>query len=155
MRDFLRRAGRDDGATAAAALGAKVDDIVSTLNDVEIVFDDDDRVTRIDKLVQDLDQAVDIRDVQAGGRLIEDIDSLPGVAAGQFIGQLDALRFAAGQRRGGLAQLDITEADFLQSLQFAGNFGMLAKKTQASSTVISNTSEIFLSLYLTSSVSRL
>ena len=122
MRDFLRRAGRDDGTAAAAALGAKVDDIVSTLNDVEIVFDDDDRVTRIDKLVQDLDQAVDIRDVQAGGRLIEDIDSLPGVAAGQFIGQLDALRFAAGQRRGGLAQLDITEADFLQSLQFAGNF---------------------------------
>ena len=102
MRDFLRRAGRDDGTAAAAALRAKVDDIVSTLNDVEIVFDDDDRVTRIDKLVQDLDQAVDIRDVQAGGRLIEDIDSLPGVAAGQFIGQLDALRFAAGQRRGGL-----------------------------------------------------
>ena len=95
MRDFLRRAGRDDGTAGAAALGAKVDDIVSTLNDVEIVFDDDDRVTRIDKLVQDLDQAVDIRDVQAGGRLIEDIDSLPGVAAGQLIGQLDALRFAA------------------------------------------------------------
>ena len=81
LRDLLRGAGGDDGAAAAAAFGAEVDDIVGAFDDVEIVLNDDDRIARINELIQHLDQPVDIGHMQAGGRLVEDIDGLPGIAA--------------------------------------------------------------------------
>ncbi len=79
--------------------------MVGALDDVQVVLDDDDRVARIHQLLQHLDQAVHIRNVQAGGGLVEDIDRLAGAAAGQLGGQLDTLRLAAGQGGGALAQL--------------------------------------------------
>lgn len=155
LRDLLRGAGGDDGAAAAAALGAEVDDIVGAFDDVEIVLNDDDRIARINELIQHLDQTVDIGHMQAGGRLVKDIDGLPGIAAGQLIGQLDALRLTTRKRRGCLTQLDVAKTDFLQRLQLARDLRNVGKNTQASSTVMSSTSEMVLSLYLTSSVSRL
>ena len=72
-------------------LQAKVNDVVRTLDEIQVVLNDNDRVARIHQLLQHLDQAMHVRDVQAGGRLIEDIHRLAGAAAGQLIGQLDTL----------------------------------------------------------------
>ena len=47
LRHVLRRAGADDGATLVAALGAQVDQPVRHLDDVQVVFDDDDGVARV------------------------------------------------------------------------------------------------------------
>ena len=71
--------------------------------------------------VQHVEQLLDVGKMQAGSWLVEDVKSLAGVAFGQFAGQLDPLRLAAGQRRRALSQLDVGEADVDQGLQLAGN----------------------------------
>jgi hypothetical protein len=68
------------------------------------VLDDDDGVARVAQLVQHLEQQVDVGKVQAGGGLVQDVERAAGVALGQLQRQLDALRLAARQRGGALAQ---------------------------------------------------
>ena len=92
------------------------------------MLNDDDCIARINELIQHLDQTVDVGHMQAGGRLVEDIDGLPGIAAGQLIGQLDALRFTARKRRGCLTQLDVAKADLLQRLQLACDLRNVGEK---------------------------
>ena len=82
--DLFRRARRDDRAAAVAPFRAEVDDPIGDLDDVEVVLDDDDGVAGVHQLLQHLDQAVDVGDVQPGGGLVQDIDRLAGRAAGQL-----------------------------------------------------------------------
>ena len=69
--------------------------------------------------VDHFEQQRDVVEVQAGGRLVEDVQRAPGVALGQFQRQLDALRLAARQRGRALAELDVAEAHVEQRLQLA------------------------------------
>ena len=62
---------------AAAGLGAQVDDPVGRLDDVEVVLDDDDRVAQIDQAVQHVEQLADVVEVQAGRRLVEEVERRP------------------------------------------------------------------------------
>jgi hypothetical protein len=64
------------------------------------VFDHHHGVAVVAKAVQHIEQLLDIGEVQACGRLVEDIQGLAGVALGQLAGQLDPLGFTAGQGRG-------------------------------------------------------
>ena len=119
---------RHDESAGASALGAEIDDVVGALDEVEVVFDDDDGIARIHQLLQHLDEAVDIRDVEARSRLVEDIHGLAGAAAGQLIGQLDALGFAARKGRGALSQRDIAQPHIQQGLQFAGDLRLIGEE---------------------------
>src|SRR6185369_2987952 len=60
-------------------------------------------------------------EVQAGRRLIEDVQRLARRAPRQLRRQLDPLRLAARQRRGRLAEVDVAEADVEQRLELAGD----------------------------------
>ena len=111
LGDILGRAGRDDAPAAVAAFGAEVDDPVGGLDDVEVVLDDDDGVARVDQLVQHFEELCDVVEVEAGGGLVEDVERAAGGALGEFLGELDALGFAAGERRRLLADVDVAEAD--------------------------------------------
>src|SRR5690606_5520598 len=62
-------------------------------------------------------QPPDVLEVQAGGRLVEDVDGAPGLAPLQLGGELDALGLAAGQGGGGLAEPDVAEADVVERLE--------------------------------------
>jgi hypothetical protein len=75
-------------------------------------------VAVVAQAMQHVEQLLDIREVQAGGRLVEDVQGLAGIALGQLARQLDPLRFAAGQRGGRLPQLDV-QAHVHQRLQLA------------------------------------
>jgi pSer/pThr/pTyr-binding forkhead associated (FHA) protein len=101
----------DDLAAAVAAFGAEVDDPVGGLDDFEIVLDHHHRVAVVDQLVQHFQQLAHVVEMQAGGRLVEDVERAAGGAARQFLRQLDALRLAARQRRRLLADMDVAEAD--------------------------------------------
>ena len=92
-----RDAGDHDFADADAAFRSQVDDPVGGLDDVEVVFDDDDGVAMIAQPVQHRQQLRDIVEMQAGGGFIQYIECLAGVAPGKFARQLDALCFTAGQ----------------------------------------------------------
>src|SRR5690242_2508881 len=67
-RELLWRALGDHLAAAVAALRAEVHDPVGGLDHVQVVLDHDDRVTGVHQSLQDLEQPLDIREVQAGRR---------------------------------------------------------------------------------------
>src|SRR5699024_8312362 len=51
-RDLLGGAGREDRASAGAALGTEVDDPVGGADDIEVVLDDDHGVALVDEAAQ-------------------------------------------------------------------------------------------------------
>ena len=67
--------------------------------------------------MQHVQQLLNIRKMQTGGRLIENIQRLPGTAFGQFARQLHALCFTARERGSGLAQSNVRQANVHQRLQ--------------------------------------
>jgi hypothetical protein len=125
---------------------AEVDQPVGGLDDVEVVLDDHDGVAVVAQAVQHLEQHLDVLEVQAGGRLVEDVERAAGVALGQFQRQLDALRLAARERGGDWPSSDVAEADVDQGLELAGHDRHGAKKAWACSTVMRSTSWMVLPL---------
>ena len=72
--DLLRRALCDDGAAACAALRTHVDEPVGVANDVEIVLDDEDGIAQAHQPLQDFQQLAHVVEVQAGGRLVQQVE---------------------------------------------------------------------------------
>ena len=80
-RDLLRRAGHHDLAAGVAAFRTEIDDVVGGLDHVQVVLDQQHRVAGVDEPVERLQQALDVGQVQAGGRLVEDVDACAWTAA--------------------------------------------------------------------------
>ena len=120
--DVLRRAGRHDSPAAFSTLGSQVDHPIRRLDDVQIVFDDDDGVARVHEPVQDSQQLFDVREMQTGRRLVQQVQRASRGRLDQFSGQLDPLGLTAGERRRGLAELHVIEAHVVQRPQHAGDF---------------------------------
>ena len=57
---------------------------------------------------------LDVGEVQAGGRLVEDVDA---ALLGHVGGQLEPLALAAGQRRERLAEAEVAEPDVGEAVQ--------------------------------------
>ena len=74
--DLLGRADRDDLAAGLAAFRPEVDEVVGLLDHVEIVLDHEHRVAAVDEPLQHLEQLLDVGEVQAGRRLVEDVERL-------------------------------------------------------------------------------
>ena len=106
----FRGAGADDRTAALPAFRPEVDQPVGSADHVEIVFDDDQRVTGVEQLAERAHQLGDVVEMQAGGGLVEHEER---AAAGQRLaararrlrtlgeeaGELQALRLAARQGR--------------------------------------------------------
>ena len=115
--DLLGCAVGDDAAAAFAAFGAEVEDVVGVADDVEVVLDDDDGVAEVGEAVKDFEEFADVVEVKAGGGLVEEVESTAGLAFGELTGELHALGFAAGESGGGLAEVDVAEADIDEGLE--------------------------------------
>src|SRR5579859_7324728 len=92
--DLLRCTGDHDVAACLAAFEAKVDDVISYFDDVEVVLDDDDAVPLIDQTLQNRHESLDIGKMEAGSRLIQDVDGVTLAGPAEFGGELQPLRFA-------------------------------------------------------------
>ena len=68
---------------AVAALRPHVDHPVGGLDDVQVVFDHQHGVARVGEALQDVEQLLDVGEVQAGGRLVQDVDRAARGALGQ------------------------------------------------------------------------
>src|SRR5712664_2737560 len=112
--DLLGGALGYDAASAFAAFGAEIDDPVGLFYYVEVVLDDEDGVAERNEALEDVEKFADVIEVQPRCGFVEDVEGAAGLALGKFAGQLDALGFASGERGGGLAELDVAEADFYQ-----------------------------------------
>ena len=63
----------EDQITACiATLGTEVDDMVGALDDVQVVFDDDQRVPILQQFVEGIEQDAHVMQMEACGRFIED-----------------------------------------------------------------------------------
>ena len=113
----------DEVAASIASLGADVDDVVGTLDDLHIVFDDEDGVAARDERVERLHQALDIMEVKSRGGLIEDKHRGLALLLTEVVGELDTLVLTAREGRRTLPQLHIAEPYILQWLEAAHHLG--------------------------------
>ncbi len=59
--------------------------------------------------------------MQAGGRLVEDVEGVAGALAAEFCGELHPLAFSSGEGHGRLPEPDISKADIHHGLELLGN----------------------------------
>ena len=69
---LLWRAGTHDIATRIAAFGTQIDQPIRRSNDIEVVLDDEQRMTSSDQSTKRTEQLFNVIEVQPGGRLVED-----------------------------------------------------------------------------------
>ena len=129
---FLRRALRDYSSTALAAFRSDINEVIGGLDDVQVMLDDNNCVSAVGQSAQDLHQLMNIRKMQAGGRLIQNVDSLSGSAAAQFCGQLDSLCLTAGQLGRRLPQTNVRKSYIIQSRKKCISILMRPSPLQAS-----------------------
>src|SRR6202043_2877191 len=104
----------DDPAAVVAGAGAKVDDPVGVRHHSLVMLDDDDRRARVDDLVEQAEQLLDVGAVEAAGRLVEDVDP---ALLGHVGGELETLPLASGQRGERLAEAEVAKPDVGEPLE--------------------------------------
>ena len=110
------RTGIDHAAALLAGPEPHVHHLVRHANHVRVVLDDDDGVALIAQLQQDRDQPLVVARMQADRRLVEDVERVDQ-GGPERRRQIDALRFAAGQRRREPIQRQVVQADVGQESQ--------------------------------------
>lgn len=93
-----------------AGAGAELHDVVGGLDRLRAVLDDEHGVALVAQSFEQAVEPVDVRGVQPGGRLVEDIRDVAERGA-EVADHLHALRLAAGQRRGRPVQREVAETD--------------------------------------------
>src|SRR3954471_15392123 len=73
LRHDFGRALDDHHPTSIASLGPQVDDPVGSLDDIEVVLDDGDRVSLVDEAAQNGEELADVLEVEACRGLVEDV----------------------------------------------------------------------------------
>ncbi len=87
------------------------------------MFDHHHAVALVDQAVENFEQLAHVFEVQPGGGFVEDVERVAGGAAAQFLAEFDALRLAARERGGLLADLDVAEADFVEHRHLVADGG--------------------------------
>ena len=86
----------DEFAAGGAAFGAQVYHPIGLGDKVEVVFDHQNRVPRVDEAVEGFQQRLDVGQVEAGGRLVEEKEVLLAFSrCGKVGGEFQALGLAA------------------------------------------------------------
>ena len=93
--------------------GPEVDGVICAADDRRIVLDDNHSVAGILQSAQHGQQTLTVARVQADGRLVDDIHRF-GQRAAQRSGQVDALRFTAGESSRLPIERQVREADFIE-----------------------------------------
>ncbi len=105
-----------------APFRAEVDDVIGRLDHVQVVLDHHDRMAGIDQPVQALQEPVNVGEVQARRRLVEDVQIvLAALELAEFAGEFDALGLAPGEDRRRVAELEVAEAELVQDGNLAGD----------------------------------
>ena len=114
---MLRRALGHDLPAGVAAVGPEVDDPVRRLDHVEVVLDHQYGVPAFDESREDAEQPLRVLEVQPGRRLVQHVHGAAGCPLPELRRELDPLRFPARQRRRGLPESHVPEADVEERLE--------------------------------------
>src|SRR5262245_40403661 len=70
--------------------------------------------------------------MQTRCRFVQDVERMLGpLKLAQFCGQLDALRFTAGKRRGGLPEREVTQPEVIEYLNLLADCRLIRKKSHS------------------------
>src|SRR5438876_100273 len=114
-------AGEEEFAAEFACARAKIDDVAGGFDGVRVVFDDEDGVAKVAQGFENVDQALRVARVQTDRRLVENVKRADEMRA-ERSGELDALRFAAGESGSEAIEGEVVEADFVEELEATANF---------------------------------
>ena len=103
-------------AAELAGAGAEIEQMVGGAEDVGVVLDDEDGVAEVAQLFEDANEPGGVAGVQADGGLVEDVERADQARA-ERSGELDALRFAAGERGGEAVEGEVVEADRVEKAE--------------------------------------
>lgn len=93
--DFFRCTGHDKITALISSFRSQIDDIVGTLDDVHVVFDNHDGMSAADQCIESLEQFLDVVEMKSGSRLIEHENGWLCLFDAQEISQLDTLVFTS------------------------------------------------------------
>src|SRR5262249_20995140 len=113
LRHALRGAQRHNTPASVPTVWPKIDNVVGSFDDIKVVLDDEYGVAAVHQTGQHLEQALDIRKVQTGRRLIQNVEGASRTAPAQLAAELHTLGLTTRQRGRSLAQADIAQADLL------------------------------------------
>lgn len=99
-----------------AAARAQVEDPVGVADEVEVVLDDDEGGAAVEERLEDVEQGADVEGVEADRGLVEDEEGI-GLGAAHFLGELQALGFAAGEVGGGFPKGEVAQAEVAEGLE--------------------------------------
>ena len=91
----------------------ELDRVIGAGDDRRIVLDDDDGVAGVLQASQHGEQPLAVARVQSDRRLVDDVHRL-GQRAAERRGEIDALRFAAGQRARLTIEREVRQPDFIE-----------------------------------------
>src|SRR4030095_1611622 len=103
---------------------------VGALDHLEIMLNDNERITSIAELHKHFEQCVYIRKVEACRGLVENIDCSAGSPFRAFSGQPDPPRFTAAESRAALTQPNVTETHVEQSSEAFVDLRDVPEKTR-------------------------
>ena len=126
----------DDFSATGAGFGAEVDNVVCFSGEVHMVFDDDDSVAFVDETVEDVGESGDVLLVESDSGFLDEVEigigradvGDLGAAFGELGYEFEALRFAAGDGGGRLAESEVSQPGFGEELEGFLEFGVGGKK---------------------------
>src|SRR5207245_357122 len=125
------RAFSDNPPAGLASLRPQVNDPVRLFHDVEMMLDDDDGVAQACQANEHLHELLDVVKVQAGRRLVQDVNRASGLPTAELAAKLDSLGLAAGTGRRGRCGLDIAYAQVHERRPLAPDVGDIVYDGQA------------------------
>ena len=76
----------NDSSAPFAPFRTQVDDVVGTLDDIEVVLDDDNAMTALQQGLKGLQQLLDVVEMESGGGLVKDEEGGVGLLLAQVVG---------------------------------------------------------------------
>ena len=110
LRHTLWGAQRHNVPASVPTVWPQIDDIIGSFDDIKVVLDDEHGVATVHQAAQNLEQALDIREVQTGRRLIQNVQGASRAAPAQLAAELHTLGLTTRERSRSLAQADWEEA---------------------------------------------
>ena len=103
--------------TTVATFRSHVDDVVGTLNNIHVMFDDEDGMATFYEGVKGLQQTINVVEMQTRGGFVEDKEGGGLTLLSNEVGELDALVFTTRECRRVLPQFDVSQAHVFEGFQ--------------------------------------
>ena len=114
------RATGNQFAAVTSGTGSKIDYVIGAADRLLVVFDDQHGVAEVAQVFQCGQKAAIVAVMQANRGLVENVENSAQLGA-DLRCQSDTLPFATGEGRGGPAQRDVSQPDFVQELEAFGD----------------------------------